>query len=85
MAILIGLVMWLAENAGRKQKDLGHVSIGGRAVHRHRAGAGDDPRRLAQRHHYFRRTVSQPGPGGGGSIFVPALTPTIAGVALKKF
>jgi undecaprenyl-diphosphatase len=26
MAILIGLVMWWAESAGRKQKDLGHVS-----------------------------------------------------------
>jgi undecaprenyl-diphosphatase len=26
MAILIGIVMWWAENVGRKQKDLGHVS-----------------------------------------------------------
>jgi undecaprenyl-diphosphatase len=26
MAILIGIVMWFAENVGRKQKDLGHVS-----------------------------------------------------------
>src|SRR6202453_4792569 len=28
MAILIGIVMWMAESAGRKQKDLGHVSSG---------------------------------------------------------
>ena len=58
MLIAIGVLMWVAERAGRKARDLASVNLAGRAGHRRVAGAGGGSGLLAQRHHHQRRACS---------------------------
>jgi len=85
MAILIGLVMWWSEAAGRKQKDLGHVSAADALIIGIAQALAIVP------------GVSRSGITMAAGLFcnlerqVAArfsfllLTPTVAGIAIKKF
>jgi undecaprenyl-diphosphatase len=85
MAILIGIVMWMAENAGRKQKDLGHVSTAD-AVLIGIAQAlalipGVSRSGITMSAGLFRNLERQ----AAARFSFLLLTPTVAGIALKKF
>ena len=75
MLIAVGMLMWFAENAGRKQRDLSAIDLSDAARHRRGAGTGRRARHLAQRHHHLRRTLSQHDARIGGALFLPALHP----------
>lgn len=85
MAILIGIVMWMAESAGRKQKDLGHVSmldallIGiGQAL---ALVPGVSRSGITMSVGLFRNLERE----AAARFSFLLLTPTVAGIALKKF
>lgn len=85
MAILIGLVMWLAERAGRRQKDLGHVSAGD-AVLIGVAQAlalipGVSRSGITISAGLMRNLDRQ----AAARFSFLLLTPTVAGIAMKKF
>ena len=72
MLIVVGVVMWLAENAGRRQRDLSSVNLPDAVAIGAAAGAGDRSGHFAQRHHHLRRAVPQFRPAGRGAVFLPA-------------
>jgi undecaprenyl-diphosphatase len=85
MAILIGIVMWLAENAGRKQKDLGHVSMmDALLIGTAQALAlipGVSRSGITMSAGLFRNLDRET----AARFSFLLLTPTVAGIALKKF
>jgi undecaprenyl-diphosphatase len=85
MAIVVGILMWLAENAGRKQKDLGHVSTGD-ALFIGIAQAlalipGVSRSGITMSAGLFRNLERET----AARFSFLLLTPTVAGIALKKF
>ncbi len=72
-AIVMGLIMWVADSVGAQAE--GHLARFRRRRPNHRRvpGVGDHPRRLAQRSHHQRRPAPQSGPGVRRAILVPAL------------
>jgi undecaprenyl-diphosphatase len=85
MAILIGIVMWMAENAGRKQKDLGHVStVDALLIGIAQALAlvpGVSRSGITMSAGLFRNLERE----AAARFSFLLLTPTVAGIALKKF
>jgi undecaprenyl-diphosphatase len=85
MAILIGLVMWWAEREGRKQKDLGHVStVDASVIGIAQALAlipGVSRSGITMSAGLFRNLERQ----AAARFSFLLLTPTVAGIALKKF
>ena len=64
--------MWVAEQGGKRQRDLADRQCRRRRDYRSGAGAGRGARDLAQRHHHHRRPVSRFESGSGGTILVSA-------------
>ena len=85
MAILIGLVMWWAESVGRKQKDLGHVStVDAIIIGTAQALAlipGVSRSGITMSAGLVRNLDRQ----AAARFSFLLLTPTVAGIALKKF
>jgi undecaprenyl-diphosphatase len=84
MLIAIGMLMWIAENAARQQRDMASVGGPDAVVHRTGAGAGCHSGRFAQRHHHQRGPVSQSRPPGRGSRFSFLLSTPVIGAAAAK-
>ena len=57
---------------GPQAEGPGSRDAGRRDFHRDRAGACGGARNIPQRNYHFGRSVPQPGPAGGGEIFVPS-------------
>ena len=84
MLIAIGVLMWLAENAGRKQRDLASVDLPDALSIGAGAGAGRGSRRFAQRHHHQRRACSATWTARAAARFSFLLsTPAIGAAAAK--
>ncbi len=75
MLIAVGIVMWVAENAGRRVARPGIGEHARRGDYRAGAGAGDYSGDVAQRDHHFRRAVPQFRPAVRRALFVPAFGP----------
>jgi undecaprenyl-diphosphatase len=85
MAILIGIVMWMAESAGRKQKDLGHVSTADALLigiaQALALVPGVSRSGVTMSAGLFRNLERE----AAARFSFLLLTPTVAGIALKKF
>ncbi len=72
MLIAVGVLMWVAENAGRKLRDLGSVSLPDALVIGLSQALASGAGHFTQRHHHFRGLVPRPGPEARRPLFVPA-------------
>ena len=78
--------MWLADSAGRKQKDISHVSAADSLTIGIAQALAISARRLAQRHHHFSASLFRNFDRASAARFSFLLsTPIIAGAGAKKF
>jgi undecaprenyl-diphosphatase len=85
MAILIGLVMWWAESVGRKQKDLGHVSPADATIIGLAQALALIPGVSRSGITMSAGLVRNLDRQAAARFSFLLLTPTVAGIALKKF